>query len=128
MFSKIRYAAHVLSSSPANPYERPDITFEAEEPVEVTRVSGAIGGLIEVIVVSFLIGIFAAPLLVRLWPARPVANLDHLTAVVAALLAFLASNLFERFKAHIAGSLKIGQRIAPYFGHKIANTSKILRS
>jgi hypothetical protein len=127
MFSRIRYAAHVLSSSPVNPYEHADIAFEEEKPVEITRVSRAIGGLIEIIVVSLVIGTIAAPLFVRLWPAGPIANVNHMTAVVASMLAMLFTHFFERFKSEIGNRLKIGQRVAPYFGHKITEAFKILR-
>jgi hypothetical protein len=125
MFSRIRYAAHVLSSSPVNPYEHADIAFEEEKPVEITRVSRIIGGLIEVIVVSLVIGTIAAPLFVRLWPIH--ANVNSMTAVVASILAMLFTHFFERFKSEIGNQLKIGQRVAPYFGHKITEAFKILR-
>ncbi len=127
MFSRIRYAAHVLSSSPVNPYEHADIAFEEEKPVEVTRVSRAIGGLIEIIVVSFVIGIIAAPLLVRLWHLPVSGNVSHVTAFVASVLAMLFSHFFERFKTEIGNRLGIGQTVAPYFGHKIAEVFKTLR-
>ena len=126
MFNRIRYAAHVLSSSP-NPYEQADIKFEEERPVETTRVSFAIGSIIEVTVISLVIGA-VAPLLVRFWPARTVASANRLTAVVAAVLAMLFFNFFERFKAALGRRLQIADRVAPYFGHKIGNAIKILRS
>lgn len=127
MFSRIRYAAHVLSSSPVNPYEHADIAFEEEKPVETNRVSRAIGGLIEILVVSLVIGTIAAPLFVRLWPVHPTANVNHITAVVASIITMLFMHFFERFKSEIGKHLKIGQKVAPYFGHKITEAYKILR-
>ena len=127
MFSRIRYAAHVLSSPRVDPYEHADIAFEEEKPVEITRVSRAIGGLLEIIVVSLVIGIFAAPLLTRVWPFRITANVNETTAIIAAILGMLAMHCFERVKSEISKHLQIGEKIAPYFGHKIAETYKIIR-
>jgi hypothetical protein len=127
MFNRIRYAAHVLSSSPVDPYGQPDIKFEKEQPVETTRVSRYIGGLIEVLIVSLVIGIIAAPPLARLWPARTF-DLNRTTAVVAAILGMLAMHYFEKFKAAIGRRLKIGEKLAPYFGHRITRTITTLRS
>src|ERR1700688_2801907 len=105
MFSRIRYAAHVLSSSPVNPYEHADIVFEEERPVEITRVSRAIGGLIEVIVISFVIGVFAAPVLVRPWRLPTSMNVNHLTAFLASLLGMLFTHFYDRFKSEIGNRL-----------------------
>ncbi len=127
MFGRIRYAAHVLSSSPVNPYEHADIAFEEERPVEITRVSRAIGGLVEIVVVSLVIGLFAAPLLVKLWRFPTSASLNHVTAFVASILAMLFSHLFERFKSAVGNRLGIANRVAPYFGHKISEAFKTLR-
>jgi hypothetical protein len=127
MFSRIRYAAHVLSSSPVNPYEHPDIAFEDEEPVEINRVSKAIGGLVEIVVVSFVIGIFAVPVLTRMWPLHTIANANETTAVIASILGMLTLHFFERIKSAIGNHLKIGEKVAPYFGHKISEAYKTLR-
>jgi hypothetical protein len=130
MFNRIRYAARVLSNHPVNPYEQPDIAFEEEKPVEVTRVSRAVGSLIEVAVLSVVIGLVAAPFLVRIWrtwTVHPWADVDHITAVIAAVLAILSSQLIERCKQAIGSHLKIGDRVAPYFGHKITSTIRTLR-
>ncbi len=127
MFSRIRYAAHVLRSSPINPYDHADIAFEEEQPVEVTRVSRIIGGMIEVIVVSLVIGLFAAPLLTRLWPLHTVANVSERTAIVAAILGMVFMHFFERIKSEIGNRLKIRDKVAPYFGHKITSAYRTIR-
>lgn len=129
MFNRIRYAAAVLSSSsPNNPYERSDIAFEEEKAPEVSRVSRFIGVVIEVLVITFGIGVFVAPAVARLWPARTVANVSTTAAVVAALLTFFSVQLFERFKVKLGAHLKIGEKVAPYFGHRITHAVKIIRN
>jgi hypothetical protein len=127
MLSRIRYAAHVLSSPRVSPYEHADIGFEEEQPVVVSRVSRAIGGLVEVIVLSFVIGIFAAPFLTRVWPFHTIVDVNRTTAIIASTLGILATHSYERIKTEIQNHLKIGEKIAPYFGRKITETYKTLR-
>ena len=127
MFSRIRYAAHVLSSSPVNPYEHAGIAFVEEKPVRITRVALAIGSFIEITIVSFIVALVASPLVTRVWPGKQVAGVNSLTAFVASMLGLLGYIFFERFKSEIASRLRIGQRIAPYFGHKITDAIRILR-
>lgn len=128
MFNRIRYAAHVLSSPQADPYGQPDVRFEAEESVEVNRISRRIGGLVEVFIIGSVIGIVAAPILVHVWPLRTIENVSNATAVVAAIVGILISQFFEKVKTEVVSRLHIGERIAPYFGHKITNAVKVLRS
>jgi len=127
MLSRIRYAARVLSTPRVSPYEHADIGFEEEQPVVVSRLSRAIGGLVEVIVVSFVIGIFAAPFLTRVWPFHTIVDVNRTTATIASILGILATHSYERIKTEIQNHLKIGDKIAPYFGHKITETYKTLR-
>jgi hypothetical protein len=128
MFTRIRYAAQVLSSCPAPGHDRPDIVFEEVKPIEASRASRMIGNFIEIFIVSLLVGSIAAPLLFRLWPTQNFADVNRLTAVVAAMVAILLSQLFEHFKAQVGRHLRIGERVAPYFGHKITDAIKTLRS
>jgi hypothetical protein len=127
MFSRIRYAAHVLSSPRVSSYEHADIGFEEEQPILVSRASRAIGGIVEVIVFSFVIGIFAAPLLTRVWPFHRILDANRTTAVIASTLGILATLLYERFKTEIVNRLKVGEKIAPYFGHKVTEAYRTLR-
>jgi hypothetical protein len=140
MFNRIRYAAHVLSLPKSDPYQKPDILFEEDRPEETGEVSRSIGGLIEVLLMSFVIGAIevllmsfvigaiAAPPLAHVWPMRTIANADRTTAVLAALLGMAVMYSYERFKILFVVRLKIGARIAPYFGHRITRAVRTLRS
>jgi hypothetical protein len=129
MFNRIRYAAHVLSSARVDPYKQPGIRFEEERVVDSTRISRAVGGIVEVILFSFLIGTFAAPVLAHLWPLSKVsADVNRTTAILAAILGMLAMYCVDKFQAEIRRHLKIGDRVAPYFGHRFTRTVRTLRS
>ncbi len=125
MFSRIRYAARVLSYSPpkVDNYDEPDIVFEEEPREELTKLSKVIGSLVEVFLVSLTIGLVSAPVIHRLFPAKEKVGLATATGIAAAILAFIA----QHFLADLRLKLKIGERVAPYFGHKILRTVQTLR-
>jgi hypothetical protein len=128
MFTRIRYAAQVLSSSGANPWHTPDIVFEEKPTAVISKLSIALGNLIELMVISVVIGLLAAPFIGGLVPLRKViSDVNHLTAVIATVLTFLATQWFEKIKEQIGKRLGIGEKVAPYFGHRIARTYRILR-
>ncbi len=129
MFSRIRYAARVLSYSPpkVDKYDEPDIVFEEEPRQEVTKLSKVIGSLVEVFLVSLTIGLVSAPVIHRLFPNKEKVGLATATGIAAAILAFIAQRFLADLNARIRLKLKIGERIAPYFGHKILRTVQTLR-
>jgi len=94
MFSRIRYAAKVLSySSPkVSRFDDPDITFEEDSPQEVTKISAGIGTFIEIVLISLFIGFTVGRGLHRLFPAKEAPSLLTLTGIGAAILSiFLAA-------------------------------------
>lgn len=129
MFSRIRYAARVLSYSPPKPskFDEPDIVFEEETRVEPSKVSKAIGTLIEIFLISIAVGTVAFPAVRFLFPAKESASLATIAGIAAAFLSIVGYNLLEKVKVVIRLKLKIGERIAPYFGHKITRAVQALR-
>jgi hypothetical protein len=129
MFSRIRYAAEVLSYSPpkVHPREQPDIVFQDEERCEITKTSLLIGTFIEILLVSTVIAFCSAPVMHFLFSGKPSASLLTITGFAASLLSIMGVRLFDKVNAHIRLQLKIGEKIAPYFGHKIVRTIQTLR-
>ena len=119
MFTRIRYTAKVLSASKINPYDEPDIAFEEESTEEASPVSKAVGSLVGILAISLAVGIIGAPLVARLLPVQ--GNTATVTGVIAASLAILLDHLRGRITA------RLGQRVAPYFGHRIARTVRTIR-
>jgi hypothetical protein len=128
MFSRIRHAIKVLTYAAPKPdrFEAPDIVFEEQEREHAGRISLAIGTGIEIVLVSSIIGLLSAPIVTR------VLSHEHasvLTAVgfLASLLAFGAHRIIDDINKRLRLQLRIGERIAPYFGHKISRTVQTLR-
>lgn len=129
MFSRIRYAARVLSYSPpkVERCDEPDIVFEEEPRLGISKVSKAIGTFIEILIVAVPIGTVAFPVIHFLFPDKESASLATITGIAAAFLSILGYHILERINVIIRLKLKIGERIAPYFGHKITRTVQVLR-
>ena len=56
-----------------------------------------------------------------------IVDMNRTTAVIASILGILAAQFYEQIKNAIGSHLKIGEKIAPYFGHRITETYKTLR-
>jgi hypothetical protein len=128
MFTRIRYAAHVLSSptTALQPHERPDIVFEDAKPQEVTAASKRIAKLIEILLISLLVSSVSVHFISAFF-AQKNANLTGITATMAALLAIVLDHLRATINSKIGEKLKIGERISPYVGHRLARTYRIIR-
>lgn len=129
MFTKIQYTARVLASSfPEKPHPRdvPDIIFEKEDPIKVSKISSVIGSLLGVFVLSLAVAMVSSKLIAA-FPKMTTHGVTTITAIAAGFLALLwqhfVSDVHKKLEAH----LRVGERIAPYFGHKIARTISVLR-
>ncbi len=129
MFSRIRYAARVLSYSPpkVDKCDEPDIVFEEESRPETNNISKVIGTFIEILVVSVTVGMVAFPVVHFLFPAKQNASLATITGIAASVLSIVGYHILDKLNVSLRLKLKIGERIAPYFGHKILRTIHTLR-
>jgi hypothetical protein len=129
MFSRIRYAARILSYSPpkVDKCDEPDIVFEEESRLEASKISKYIGTSIEILAISVTFGLIAVPAVHFLFPAKENASLATITGIAASILSILFYHILDRLNVIVRLKLKIGERIAPYFGHKITRTVQALR-
>ncbi len=129
MFTRIRYAAKVLSYSPpkTSEFDRPDIVFEEVSPPEVTKVSKGIGTFIEIGLIAIVIGLVSGPIVHRIFPGKTQSSLMTITGVAASLLSILANQFIEDLNIRIRLKLKIGEKVAPFFGHKIMQAVRTLK-
>ncbi len=129
MFNRVRYAAKVLSDSPPKPnkFDSPDIVFEDVSPPEVTKVSKGIGAFIEIVMISTVVGLISGPVIHRMFPGKAQSGLMVITGIAASFLAILANRLIEDLNIRLRLKLKIGERIAPFFGHKIVRAVRTLK-
>jgi hypothetical protein len=128
MFTRLRYAAHVLSSPVASvpAHERPDITFEDVKPSKVSAASRMIAKSLEILIVSGAVGYGSASFISRAFMQKE-ANVTGIAAVVGSLCTLILNHFHERLNRKIGEKLRISDRLAPYFGRKIAKAYHILR-
>jgi hypothetical protein len=120
MFTRLRYAAGVLSRSVTSPYEEPGVTFE-EERREANVASEKVGSLIGILIISLAVGVIGAPLLARIVPAKTMTSVTVVTSVIAALLAIALDHL------RAWATARLGETVAPYFGHRITRAIRLIR-
>ncbi len=124
MFKRIRQTIKILSYK--NEPIHPDFPSSATDEVEVTRISRTIGGFIEACIILLAAG-FVGRYLHDLSPGgRTALSTGVLTGVATALLALLGNWLFDSLNERVRLSLKLGERLAPYFGHKLTESLRIL--
>jgi hypothetical protein len=127
MFSRIRFAAHVIATPVIRVPDHavPDIVFKDVGPQELTRASKAVAKVLEVLLIACVIGFSSAKLLVFLF-ARQHAIVG-VAASVSSILTFVLYQFYDRFNTRLLEYLKVSERLAPYVGHRLAKTFHVLR-
>jgi hypothetical protein len=127
MFNRLRYSMRVLSTRENDPFNAPDISFTDEKKPEISRISKAIAGLIEALVVSALVGT-----VISVFHDRLPFNKDFKVTGIAAAVVFIALVLYQtligRIHNTVEKQLRIGERIAPFFGRRITRVIDVIRS
>ena len=97
------------------------------EPLRVSRVARFIGSLLEFggfAVIGGGIGRLAQVLV----PHKEAASIATLAGLLGAVLVFLFNQHLHRAIGALQKWFRFGERIAPYFGHRIENAYRVLRS
>lgn len=125
MFNRIRRAAYVLSYSPKiDPYNHPGIVFrEVEAPPVPTTASKIISGMVSSVAIALAFGSLSAFLFKNL----PVATTTVAVGAVAVILSQLWHHIMNAIQKHVDKTLRIGDRIAPFFGHRITKAIQTIR-
>jgi hypothetical protein len=128
MFNHIRYAAHVLaySAPKPDPYNHPDIVFVEQKEPEVSRVSRFIANFIGILTIGLAFGSLSA-FFWKVLPLHP-SNSAVAVGVLAVIMAQLWAFIHRKMQAHLDQTLRVGERIAPFLGHKITKAIDTLRS
>jgi hypothetical protein len=73
------------------------------------------------------IGSVAGLVVHSITPRTEGTSLATITGMVASLLAVILNKSADRMTGAIGRALRIGERLAPYFGHRIENAHRILK-
>ncbi len=126
MFRRLQETIRMLRKPSENPFTKPDVVFVEELELRVSRVSKAIGGFIEALVLVLVAG-YAGSSIAGLFPKQTGFSVGTLAGITAALLSLFGIQLSNNLNRKLQLHLKIGQQIAPYFGHRLEQTYRTLK-
>jgi len=129
MFNRIRYAAHVLaySATKTDRYSQPDIVFVEQREHEVSKASRAVANFVGFLAVALAFGSLSA-FIFKLIPLHTAENSAVAVGVVAVVMAQFWNLIYQNIEGHLHRTLRVGDRIAPFVGHKITKAIDTLRS
>jgi len=105
----------------------PDIIFVEEQKQELTRLSRFLGTSIESLILSMgaaFIGYFVEKLLT---PKHVVLSVGAVTGLASGIALLILNHAFHSMNHRIGLQLRLGERLAPYFGHRLYHTYRVLR-
>ncbi len=128
MFNRIRYAAHVLAYSvpKPDPYNHPDIAFVGQREPEVSKASRAVANFVGFLAVALAFGSLSAFFLKAI-PLHTSENSAVAVGVLAVIMAQLWNLIHQKIQGDLHKTLRVGDRIAPFLGHKITKSIDTLR-
>jgi uncharacterized membrane protein YeaQ/YmgE (transglycosylase-associated protein family) len=128
MFSRIREAIRILSYKPEK--RVPDIVVidEASLPAP-SRFGKVISTIMEDGLLIVLIGILAGKIGSALYHAAPGKSLSIATiaGALGALFAWIFHSFMNDLKLRLKSQINLSEKLAPYFGHKLDATYRLLR-
>jgi hypothetical protein len=126
LFSRIRLLVQAVRSEAPDLASTPDFVFEAEEPEKLSRVSLAIGGLIEVSAIAFFGG-WLGHRFAQLLLSGSSPQLSTVSGIAGAFLGVAGLQCVDALNRRIQLRLRLGERLAPFFGHKVEEACRVLK-
>jgi hypothetical protein len=127
MLTRIQQAIRILSTKTERNAEMPDIVISDKATIEVHKISRFIGQAIALLLVILTAGPLAT-LFSHMIPEKPHYSLTTMVGIITSILAILGSKLLEVLNHRLHDRLNIAERIAPYFGRRLYESYRILRS
>ncbi len=123
MFRKIRHTAYIIGYR--HKATHPDLPPMAQAPKTVSRISLTIGSVIQLFIIVFAIGLMAARASKLLFPHELRLSLETLSGIFGALAMIIAQYVLRAIESSLHS--KMGNPLAPYFGHKIEETVRTIK-
>ncbi len=131
MFKRIRETKRVLSYRlvKTSPSETPDILIVAVTGVSLNKTSRSVAKLMESALFVVLMGI-GAKLIgqgVSHITQQKVVSLVTVVGLLGSLLGYVGHATLQQFRKKLQEHFKVSERLAPYVGHKLHSTLRILK-
>jgi len=127
MFNRLRYAVTVLRGHRLEPITSPDVVFVENEPTPTKRSSKILGDMIEIALFGCSIAYVGHFIGSVVFPGKSSASVGTWSSVIGAALAIIYNYFLEGVNRRIKADLRLGQKLAPYFGHKLDSAYRTIK-
>jgi hypothetical protein len=128
MFTRLRETYHILTYN--EKASGPDAVIVEEQKTSISNASRRIARFIEVILVSYAAGFGMTKIWdvsARFFSGKHSVSVAALMSAVAILSYLAVEAINGQFQATLRQRLDIADKLAPYFGHKLDETFRVLR-
>lgn len=129
MFRHVREVVRVLTYKPTSEEvsAAADVVFVSEPSEPPPKISLAIIAALEALVFAFIFGYLSAFLAKLVLPEKPVASVGVIGGAAVLVLRVLGDRHLHSLGAKVKLRLRIGERLAPYFGRRMERTYRVLK-
>jgi hypothetical protein len=128
MFSRIREATKIIGYR--EPQHGPDFVI-AEHHAPTTSPAGrAISNILEVLIAIYTLGYAAGYIsehLTKLIPSTRSVSINTLTGAIGVLLVLVLNSFRDDIEKKIRARINLADILAPYFGHRLDHTFRVLK-
>lgn len=125
MFSRLRETIRIVSYK--HKPLHPDLLSDDGDEVQVSKTSSRIGNIIELNIIGVVTGFVGHYIYNLLSGHRTSLSAGTLVGIAGAAVALLLIWFFDSLNHTIQLSIKLGEKLAPYFGHKIEEAVRTLK-
>ena len=129
MFTRLRGTISVLRYARVEATNHPDVIFVEEKQLEPSRISRAIGAFIGGFILITAVGYIVRLLGHLVSPGNTAVSVSRTTlaAIVGGLLYIFFDRQIHSWIDSVQVRFRITDRLAPFFGHKLEETFRILK-
>lgn len=126
MFQRLRQTIEVFTARKPAAHQVPDIVFVEEQKEEFSKLSKTIGKLMEASLLALIAGTvgYYAELIA---PKHTTLSVGTITGLATAAVFWVTNQFIHNLNVKVGLKLRIGERLDPYFGHRLYETYRILR-
>ncbi len=125
MFGRVREAIRILSYK--HEPLHPDLSSGPGDEVQVSSASSKIGRAIEYLLIAMAAGLVADLVFGFVSNHHTLLSTGTVLGITGAVMALLGESIFGFLNREIHLGLKLGEKLAPYFGHKLQEVLTTLR-
>jgi hypothetical protein len=128
MFSRIREAVKIIGYR--EPQTGPDFVVTKQQVATTSGPGRVISHILELTIAVYTLGYLAGHIgerLTKLIPSTRSLSINTLTGAIGVLLAVVLNMFRAEIESKIRSHVNLADILAPYFGHRIEHTLRVLK-